>query len=124
MHEADPPPRRHKRVEPAVQEAVEACTAFIVRFDLPEDDVPAQKVEEDQERAYIQCHFNRARAYSKLDTVAMLGASLKEYELITAYLARNQVDSMQEELQVCKEMTTLLPHKIKNAMRATTARAA
>ena len=116
MHASDAPPRRLKRLEPAVGTAVDACTAFLDKFE-PEGKPPA-KVEVDQERAYLQCRFHRARAHGKLETAGGLGASLREYEALAGYLERNAVEGMDEERKVAREMVELLPHKIRNVQRA------
>ena len=82
-------------------------------------DIPySGSVEEEQERAWVQCHFHRARAHGKLDTPSSLVASLKEYELLSSYLAKHRLEGFADELNVCKEMVELLPHKIRNAQRA------
>ena len=55
---------------------------FLKRFDSDEGEPPTGRVEVEQERAFLQCHFNRARAHSKLESASSLGAALKEYEYI------------------------------------------
>ena len=97
---------------------VEACTAFLSRFDDPKE---PERVEVEQERAYIQCHFHRARAHSKLDADPdHLVAALKEYQMLAKYLVQNKVEGSEEEARVCEEMASLLPMKIAQAQRATT----
>ena len=116
MHAADPPVRRAKRLDTPVQLCVDSCTAFLSRFDDPE---PPERVEIEQESAYIQCHFHRARAYSKLDTnPESLGRALKAYEMLAKYLTKNKVEGSVEEAKVCEEMASLLPMKIAQAQRA------
>ena len=122
MHEGEPAPRKLKKIEPAVQAAIDACNAFISRFET--DGEMPQRVDESQERAYVQCRFHRARAHGKLETVPALGTALKEYEQLVTYLGRNAVDGMEQELGICKEMVELLPHKIRNAQRLAALRAA
>ena len=102
MHANDPPPRKAKRIEAAVDTAVEACKDFISR--LEPDGVLPSRVDEEQERAYIQAHFHLGRAYGKLDSPQSLSSSLEEYKLISDYLQRNQVEGMAQEAAVCKEM--------------------
>ena len=111
-----------QKVEKEVEGVVEACDAFLSRFVV--NDKPPDKVEEEQERAYITCRFHLARAHGKLDTPAALGAALKEYQLIRDYLKRNKVDGMEQEAQVCGEMAELLPHKIAAAERGMLAQGA
>ena len=74
MHASEPPPRRLKRLEPAVQLAVDHTSAFLARFDTA-DGAPAGRVKAEQERAYVQCHFHRARALSKLESPRYLAPS-------------------------------------------------
>ena len=115
LHKNDPPPRRHAKLEPSVKLCAETCGEFISRF---EANGPPSRVEEEQERAYVQCHFHLARAHSQLDTADSLGAALKEYEFLSAYLTRNKVDGTEQEASMCQQMVELLPHKIANAQRA------
>lgn len=116
MHAADPPPRRNKRLEAPVKLAAEACADFLARFDQPQ---PKPRVDMEQERAYIQCHFNKARAHGKLDLdPESLVQALKGYEYLASYLTRNQVEGSAEEAKVCAEMAELLPMKIAQAKRA------
>jgi hypothetical protein len=116
MHASEPLPRKLLKLEPAVKVAVDACTEFISRFDAPNG--PPERVEEEQERAYVQCHFHLARAHGTLETPASLGASLREYEFLSKYLTRNKVEGCEQEVHMCVEMAELLPHKIANAQRA------
>ena len=82
-------------------------------------------MEEEQERAYIQCHFHKARAHSKLELQPeSLAQALKSYEYLAKYLTRNKVDGSEEEAKVCSEMAELLPLKIANAQRTLAAAAA
>ena len=105
---------------------VETCNEFLQRFETTAGGgdgdgeggaVAPEKVEDEQERAYITCRFHLARAHGKLDSPESLGAALRQYELITAYLTRNKVEGMEQEAEVCSEMVELLPHKIKAAQR-------
>ena len=114
-----PTAMRQKKIEKDVQLAVDACTAFLSRFDTGEGGKPTgNQVEEAQERAYLQCHFHRARAYGRIETPDSLGKALNNYELIRDYLTKYKVEGMEQEMQASKEMAELLPHKIKNAMKA------
>ena len=116
MHAADPAPRRNKRLEGPVKLVVEACDDFLARFDEPK---PKDRVEIEQERAYIQCHFNKARAHGKLDlSPDSLVQALQGYEYLAKYLTRNKVEGSEEEAKVCAEMAELLPMKIAQAKRA------
>ena len=94
--------------------AVDACQQFLSRFDKA-DGAPPDRVEEEQERAYIQCRFALARANGRLETKASLVASLKCYEQLHAYLHRNKVDGCETEASVCRDYIELLPHKIQRA---------
>ena len=101
--------------------------AFLSRFDKAAEGggVPPDRVEEGQERAYLQCRFNLARAYGKLELADYLVSSQREYEGLHAYFERNKVEGMDGEARVTKEMTELLPAKIAMAQkRADQARAA
>ena len=111
--EALPPPRRWKKLEPSVAAAVEACGQFLSRFNGA-DGAPPSRVEEEQERAYIQCRFHLARAHGRIETPDGLVASLK-YREIVDYLKRNGVEGCEQEAAVCGEYIELLPMKIARA---------
>ena len=117
MHASDALARRLKRLDEPVRLAVECCDAFLSRFDAGPTG-PPDRVEVEQERAYIQCHFHKARALGKLEKPDSLVASLRAYEFIHKYCARNQPEGSEDEVSACAEMIELLPMKIAQAQRA------
>lgn len=121
QHANDPPARKNKKLEAPVAYAVEACNEFLKRFDEPKR---PDRVEEEQERAYVQTCFQRARAHGKLDlSVDSLALALKEYKYLGEYLTRNKVEGSEDEAAAAKEMASLLPMKIEQAkIRNSTAR--
>jgi len=110
-------PKKLRKLGKEVEAVAQACTAFLSRFD-DEKGAPPAKVDEEQERAYLTCRFQLARAHGKLPTPDGIAASLQQYTVIDGYMRSNAVQGMEEEAKVCREMVELLPHKLSAAQRA------
>ena len=110
MHSDLPPPAREKKLRPHVEAVAGAYASFLKRFEV--EGKPPDKVEAEQEDAFVTAHFHTARAYGKLVGVEWQRRALAEYELLDGYFTRTPVEGMEEEAKVCKEMAELLPMRI------------
>ena len=98
-----------------VATVIEAYDSFLKGF--YKDGAPPSKVEEGSEQAYLMAWFHKARAHGKLHSVEALRDSLAAYKYLVEYFDTNQVEDMDDEAQICREMAQLLPRRIEMAAK-------
>jgi hypothetical protein len=91
------------------------------------EDIP---VDADLLEPFLHAHFNMARLYQKLvtddprGTVMNLKKALAEYNFISAFSKKQNVQVLQQEIGLCTQMLELLPAKIEQYQRLLNAAAA
>jgi len=106
-----PPSVVTAKVEKVVERADYFLHKFIDSYKNAEGEAP-DRAEAENEEVYIQAYFSLARFWGKVETSAGLTKSLRAYEFIAKYTQKHDVDFMQEELHMAREMVDLLPPKI------------